>query len=495
MSLTQALSDSWKSLLGSFGGRSDRGRADRMRLLPNATLDDNTLSSAYKDLWLVRRLVEDRTQEALRSGWGVPETEKLENFVRLNTATHEEGAFERACHMADLKGGAGLFIGYKASPGQDLLEPAPPGTEVAFLEVFDRFQLQGQGRKNTSFDLDSPDYDQPQIWQVIGPRRSGLRFHTSRMIRFPGAAKPTDFGATEQDRDWGYSRLQSVWDDVVRYGVFWQSVAHLMQVSSVGVLKLHGLIELLATKRQADAEARIDLLNETLALTRLMMLDAKQGEEYHREAVSFSDMPALLQEIALATAGAFREPVTKLFGRSPAGMNATGESDMRQWYDEVQSYAMRTMHPRLERLLEVTEGRAIEVKFKSLWQPTEQEQATIRNLQISGTERLWSMEVISREEIRSAMIDGKLPELTVSGPPPEPEPPPLVPVPPANVEPPPEDSGGQGNPKSDAAQPAPTIIVNVPAPQVTVQQPAPSLGPTAEEVADELEKRHGLEPE
>jgi uncharacterized protein len=414
MSLTQALSDSWKSLLGSFGGRSDRGRADRMRLLPNATLDDHTLSSAYKDLWLVRRLVEDRTQEALRSGWGVPETEKLENFVRLNTATHEEGAFERACHMADLKGGAGLFIGYKASPGQDLLEPAPPGTEVAFLEVFDRFQLQGLVRDR---EVDSPTYDQPQIWQVIGPRRSGLRFHTSRMIRFPGAAKPTDFGASEQDRDWGYSRLQAVWDDVVRYGVFWQSVAHLMQVSSVGVLKLHGLIELLATKRQADAEARIDLLNETLALTRLMMLDAKQGEEYHREAVSFTDMPALLQEIALATAGAFREPVTKLFGRAPAGMNATGESDMRQWYDEVQSHAQRTIHPRLEKLFEITEGRHIEVEFESLWQPTEQEQATIRNLEISGTERLWSMGTVSDAEIRAAMIVGKLPEKTVSGPP------------------------------------------------------------------------------
>ncbi|HEY6056208.1 MAG TPA: anti-CBASS Acb1 family protein [Gaiellaceae bacterium] len=494
MSLTQALSDSWKSLLGSFGGRSDRGRADRMRLLPNATLDDHTLSNAYKDLWLVRRLVEDRTQEALRSGWGVPETEKLENFVRLNTATHEEGAFERACHMADLKGGAGLFIGYKASPGQDLLEPAPPGTEVAFLEVFDRFQLQGMVRDR---EVDSPTYDQPQIWQVIGPRRSGLRFHTSRMIRFPGAAKPTDFGASEQDRDWGYSRLQAVWDDVVRYGVFWQSVAHLMQVSSVGVLKLHGLIELLATKRQADAEARIDLLNETLALTRLMMLDAKQGEEYHREAVSFADMPALLQEIALATAGAFREPVTKLFGRAPAGMNATGESDMRQWYDEVQSYAQRTIHPRLEKLLEITEGRHIEVEFESLWQPTEQEQATIRNLEISGHERLWSMKVVSGEEIRAALIDGKLPEKTVSGPPPEePELEPAQPLVPPNVQPPPVGSGNAGSgeaaPKADAA---PTIIVNVPAPQVTVQQPPASPGPSAEEVADEIERRHGLDSE
>jgi phage-related protein (TIGR01555 family) len=413
----QIRTDSWRSLIGPLGGRSDRGRVDRTRLVPNLSLDDYTLSSAYKDLWLVRRLVEARTEDALRGGWGVDEKEKLENFTRLNTATHPEGAFQRACHMADLKGGAGLFIGYKqdvgpGSPAEALLAPPPAGAEVAFLEVFDRFQLQGMVRNR---DVDSPEYDRPQIWQVTGSRRAGLRFHESRMIRFPGCPKGTDFGTTQEDRDWGYSVLQAVWDDVVRYGIFWQSVSHLLQISSVGVLKLHGLIEMLASKRQADAEARIDLLNEMMGLTKLFMLDAKQGEEYHRESVSFTDMPALLQEQQINTAGAFGMPVTKLFGRAPAGMNATGDADIRQWYDRVQSYGQWMIHPRLEQTLSITEGRPITVKFEPLWQPTDKENAEVRNLEITGTERLWSMGVVSDAEIRAAMIESKLPELTVSG--------------------------------------------------------------------------------
>lgn len=407
--------DSWKSIFGgSFGGRGDKGRSDRTRLVPNLRLDDATLTDAYKDLWLVRRLVESRADEVLRCGWGVPETEKLENFTKLNTATHPEGAFQRACHMADLKGGAGLFIGYKSAVGQDLLQPAPAGAEVAFLEVFDRFQLVGQERDR---NVDSPEYDRPQIWQVVGARRPGLKFHTSRMIRFPGAARGGDQGDSQQDRDWGYSTLQAVWDDVVRYGVFWQAIGHLMQLSSVGVLKLHGLIEMLASKRRADAEARIDLLNETLSIARMLLLDAKQGEDYHREAVSFTDMPALLQELQINTAGAFDMPATRLFGRSPAGMNATGESDLRNWYDRCQAYGQRVIQPRLEQLLEVTEGHHIDVEFDSLWEPTDKEKADIRSTQIAGTERLWSMGVVSDAEIRAAMIDGKLPELTVKGPP------------------------------------------------------------------------------
>lgn len=424
--------DSWKSLFGAFGGRGDRGRTDLVRVVPNAVLDDATLSAAYKDNWLVRRVIESRCDEALRGGWGVPETESLENFRRLNLATHEEGAFQRACHMADLKGGAGLFIGYKSSPGQLLTEPAPVGSEVAFLEVFDRFQLQGSERDKR---VDSPEYDRPQIWQVTGTRRSGLRFHTSRMIRFPGAPRGTDQGTSEQDRDWGYSQLQAVWDDVVRYGVFWQSIGHLMQLASVGVLKLHGLIEMLASKNRGDAEARIDLLNETLSLCRLLLLDAKQGEEYHREAVAFTDLPALLQELMTATAAAVKMPVTKLFGRSPAGMNATGESDTRMWYDEVQSYRQIMIEPRLESLLAITEQKAIDVEFTPLWQPTATELATVRNLELKGTMDLWTMEVVSTEEIRSAMIDDKWVEHEVTGPPPEKETPPVLPLPPVAPKP------------------------------------------------------------
>jgi phage-related protein (TIGR01555 family) len=406
--------DSWKSLLGSFGGRSDRGRTDQMAFAPTPTLSDATLSAAYRDMWLVRRVVEARASDALRGGWGVDESEKLENFTRLNTATHTEGAFERALHMADLKGGAGLFIGYKGAAGQDLLQPAPVGTEVAFLEVFDKFQLNGQERVK---DLDSPEYDRPQIWQVMGSRRAGLRFHASRMIRFPGASRGSDLGSSEQDRDWGDSMLQSVWDDIVRYGVFWQGVGHLMQLASVGVLSLSGLIEMLASKNRADAEARIDLLNETLSLSRLLLLDAKHNESYHREAVAFTDMPALLDQVQLATAGAFKMPVTKLFGRSPAGMNATGESDTRMWYDEVQSYRTRVIEPRLEALIAITERRVIDIDFDPLWQPTAKEFAEVRNLEIQGTERLWTMGVVSDAEIRAALIDDEWPELTVTGPP------------------------------------------------------------------------------
>lgn len=410
--------DSWQSTLGGLGSRSDRGRVGSVTCCDQPTLTDYELSAAYRNLWLVRRLVEAKPGDALREGFGV-EASQCPEFMRLNYATHVEGAIERALMLAQLKGGAGVFVGFQGDSADSILEPAPEGKrDVAFLETFDKFQLTAQERND---DILSPDYDKPEVWCVTGTRRSGMRFHTSRLIKFYGAPLPSSTlqGQAAEDRDWGDSVLQAVWADVQRYGVFWQSVAHLMQLSSVGVLKIAGLIEMLASQNQDVARDRVDLLNESMSITRLMLLDAKHDESYTREAVSFADMPALLQEIQTATAGAFKMPVTKLFGRSPAGMNATGESDTRMWYDEVECYRERSVRPGLAQLLGITDGVTDALDFPSLWQESERERQETRKLAIDANERLWTMGVVGESEIRQSMHEGKPIEELMTGPPPE----------------------------------------------------------------------------
>jgi phage-related protein (TIGR01555 family) len=85
-------------------------------------------------------------------------------------------------------------------------------------------------------------------------------------------------------------------------------------------------------------------------------------------------------------AAAAEMPVTILFGRSPAGLNATGESDIRAWYDTVVDAQTDQLKPALERLLKLifaakdspTSGAIPErwtIEFNPLWQPTEKEQA------------------------------------------------------------------------------------------------------------------------
>jgi hypothetical protein len=44
-------------------------------------------------------------------------------------------------------------------------------------------------------------------------------------------------------------------------------------------------------------------------------------------------------------------PVSLLFGRSPAGMNATGEGDKEIWHAQVKSYQTSVLQPLIERFV------------------------------------------------------------------------------------------------------------------------------------------------
>ncbi len=204
------------------------------------------------------------------------------------------------------------------------------------------------------------------------------------------------------DRDWSDSVLQSVWDDVERYGVFWQSVSHLMQVASIGVLKISGLIQGLAHNDGAVMRARVDILNQCLALTRNLLCDATAGEDYDRKSVSFADIPQLLDQQMIATAGAFGMPATELFGRAPQGMNATGEGDRLMWYAHVGEWRKRVLRPRVNLLAEAISGSPTKIDFPEIHQPTDQEIEELRALSVGTDHKLWQMNVFGDKEIRNA---------------------------------------------------------------------------------------------
>ena len=103
--------------------------------------------------------------------------------------------------------------------------------------------------------------------------------------------------------------------------------------------------------------------------------DTIQNTQY-----TFTGLKDVYDSMCLDVSGASRIPVTKLFGRSPAGMNATGESDLKNYYDYVDSLREGTLRPILERLLPVILLSSIgyvpddlDVQFPPLWTPTAKE--------------------------------------------------------------------------------------------------------------------------
>ena len=98
-------------------------------------------------------------------------------------------------------------------------------------------------------------------------------------------------------------------------------------------------------------------------------------EDWDRKQLSFAQLPELMQQYLQIAAGAADIPATRLLGQAPAGLNATGESDIRNYYDRIAAEQRVTLGPALRRLdealiLSALGTRPPEVRYEwaPLWQ-------------------------------------------------------------------------------------------------------------------------------
>ena len=128
-----------------------------------------------------------------------------------------------------------------------------------------------------------------------------------------------------------------------------QSVATLIHEAKLDVIKIPGLTEIFSTtngtnqliKRFSEANVAKSVINGIL-------MDAE--EEWQRIGVNFQGMPEILQMYLQIAAGAADIPMTRFAGMSPAGLNATGESDLHNYYDRIASDQNLRLTPALEKL-------------------------------------------------------------------------------------------------------------------------------------------------
>jgi uncharacterized protein len=132
----------------------------------------------------------------------------------------------------------------------------------------------------------------------------------------------------------------------------------------------------------------------------------KDTEEYQRHPYTFSGVNNAFDIVMRDVAGAADMPLTRLFGVSPAGMNATGESDDRHFYDHVASRREAHMDPALEQLDQFLIRSALghmpdgyESTWLPLWQPTDAEAAATEATRATTAQTYWNMGVVDEGNI------------------------------------------------------------------------------------------------
>ena len=149
-------------------------------------------------------------------------------------------------------------------------------------------------------------------------------------------------------------KVEAIYNEVVRRDNVAANIAALTFRANISYMETNGLDQLLGT---ANTEMQRRFYNMMVAQsimesnfgTRII----NKGDAIHNTQYTFTGLSDVYDRIMMDVAGAARTPVTKLFGRSPAGMNATGEADMRNYYDYIDGLRETELRNIIERLLPV----------------------------------------------------------------------------------------------------------------------------------------------
>lgn len=378
--------DSFVNAIAGFGTSRDKRTSTTFEVEPVTDLE-------ARDLWrgndIVKRAIEKPVEEAFRAGFVLKFGDDEELAKRVTTRLEEllavpkmvrAGMYERAY------GGAALFPVINDG-AKDLAEPLDE-KRIARVSAIHALEPRQLTPVKWYDDLMSTKYGEPMTYRfeslTVGRRANviGQEIHESRLVIFPGI-RVSDDQTSSTALGWGDNVITPAKQVIADFDISWSAAAALMYEFAQGVLKLSGLAQMLAQDEGKLVRDRLVIMDVAKSVLRSMVID--KDDDFKREQTPIAGMPDMLREFAFRVAAALDMPVSLVMGMAPGGMNATGEFDMRSWYDRVSNRQSTHYGPRLERLIKLavllakdgpTKGREPEqwsIEWKPLWQPTAKE--------------------------------------------------------------------------------------------------------------------------
>ena len=118
----------------------------------------------------------------------------------------------------------------------------------------------------------------------------------------------------------------------------------------------------------------------------------KGEEEFERVSVQFGGLADLMDRFARRVAAAARIPATRFWGQSPIGMNATGDSDMRNYVMMFEAERQDVLPAALDVLDEVLARDAglsepLEYTWPSLLEMSDKEKADVALVKVEAAKK------------------------------------------------------------------------------------------------------------
>lgn len=353
----------------------------------------------------VSTVADDLTREWITITGG-DETEP-ERIAELQDAQETVYGLRRVFHDAAVTTGfmGGAFVYVDTGPDDpslplrvcDFSAEIEKGSPIAF-KVIDPVNV-SPGEYNSVNPLRG-DFLQPKWWWVLGQR-----VHGSRMLRLVDNEPPTLLKPAYNFL--GIPEAQILWDYVLHWNRVRTAAAELIDKVSLLVVKTDVRNEFATPDGVAALDARMAALQRYRSNDAVFLCDSE--DDVVNLQTSLAGVPDLVRQSQEIIAAIRRVPAVKLFGISPAGFNATGESDIRNYYDFLRSQQelrRGAIQKCLEAIQIVLWGKidpTIGFKFNELGGEDRAAAAVNFSTRVNALAALADRQAISADEVRQAV--------------------------------------------------------------------------------------------
>lgn len=383
--------DGYTNLLNKYGTAQDNSMAYNYEQEPITA--DMELIRLYEGNGLFSKIIDRPAEEAVKHGLDIDYgDDSIAEYVeeRLDELDFED-KFATAEKWARLYGGA--LIVMLCNDGGSLEEPLNIDnvTSIEELRVYERAVIQedytGLYRSYSQEVLqgDIP-LGQPEYYYVNSIYGS-FKVHYTRCLLFRNGRLPEQTTSSLY-RHWGMPEYVKIKQALRECMTSHSNGTKLLERSVQAIYKMKNLATLLSSDEgEGKVLQRLQVIDMARGILNSMAIDA-EGEDYDFKTLQMAGVKDVIDTTCNMLSAVTNIPQTILFGRSPAGMNATGDSDLENYYNMVENIQKQNMKANARTVIELVLRQGLldgdisniprfKVKFAALWSLSDAEQADI----------------------------------------------------------------------------------------------------------------------
>lgn len=350
--------------------------------------------------------------EIKRGGKVAKNDDKVKRLTAALEDFNVQGIFNEAAQKCDFDGGCLVYIDLGENRNDDagldtLKQPLQLDPVLFAGKKLKRFTLVEAinlypGLYNATDPL-SPDYFTPTHWLVLGKQIHKSRFLYFAPNRVPMLLRPAyNF--------FGIPAAQIALDYVAHFTKCREAAQRLLTKFSLTIFK-SDMTTILSGGTADNFDRRMQYLAQWRDNDMILAIDNEKEDVLKLETPIAGTTDVVRQALEFVAA-IFRIPFVKFLGISPGGLNATGEADLRNFYDHIAGKQEKILRRPLDKVMDILQlhlfgeiDPEIRAEFCPLTDEDDSQRETTQKMKADRLVTLCQSGIIGEDEARRVLSD------------------------------------------------------------------------------------------